>query len=190
MLAVRTSNESISGAQFCVTAGAWTQRVLADVGCAISVEPVRGQIILLSAVPLPFRHVVQSRRRYLVPRPDGRVLVGSTEEWVGYEKQNTAGAVADLLRFAASLIPELRAAKFERAWSGLRPGSHDGLPYIGRVPQTENLFVAAGHFRSGLQMSPATGRLMRQLMLGEEPIIPLAPYEPDRQTAARGEDRG
>jgi glycine oxidase len=116
-----------------------------------------------------------------VPRPDGRVLAGSTEEHAGFEKRNTAGVVRELTEFAINLVPALADARFEQAWSGLRPGSADGLPYLGRVPETENLFVAAGHFRSGLQMSPGTALVMRQLMLDQPPAFPLEAFACERQ---------
>ena len=77
-------------------------------------------------------------------------------------------------------MPALTNAGYERSWAGLRPGSLDGLPYLDRLPGTENLFVAAGHFRSGLQLSPATAVLIRQLVLGQEPSIPLDAFACDR----------
>jgi glycine oxidase len=136
-------------------------------------EPVRGQIVLLNAQPLPFRHVIQSGPRYLVPRPDGRILIGSTEEHVGFDKRNTAAAVAELIDFAVSLVPSLSEATYERSWAGLRPCTPDGLPYLGQVPETRNLFVATGHFRAGLQLSPATAVLMRQVLLDQPTTISL-----------------
>jgi glycine oxidase len=109
------------------------------------------------------------------------VLVGSTEEHAGFEKRNTAAAIASLIDFAVDLVPALADTRFEQAWSGLRPGSPDGLPYLGRVPETENLYVAAGHFRSGLQMSPATALVMRQLLLNQPPAFPLEAFACGRQ---------
>jgi glycine oxidase len=123
---------------------------------------------------------LQTGSRYIVPRDDGRILIGSTEEHAGFLKANTASAVSELLAFGASRVPALGQARFERAWSGLRPGSGDGLPYLGRVAGFDNLFVAAGHFRSGLQMSPGTARVIRQALLDQETDIPLEPYQSDR----------
>ena len=173
---VRTTQETIQAGQILVCAGAWTGKLMASVGFQVPVRPVRGQMVLMSTNALPVRHLLGYGSRYLVPRPDGRILVGSTEEWVGFHKQNTAGGVAELLRFAATLVPSLVNVGFEQCWSGLRPESADHLPYLGSVGGTENLFVAAGHFRSGLQMSPASALLIRQTMLGQEPMIPIEPY--------------
>lgn len=170
---VRTPTETISAEQFVVCTGAWSQSVLAQVGGSIQVAPVRGQIVLLDALPLPTRRIIEVGSRYIVPRADGRLLIGSTEEHVGFEKRNTADAVAELIRFGCELIPSLKSARFERCWSGLRPGSPSGLPYLGRVSSTDNLFVAAGHFRAGLMLSPITAVVMTQLLLGESPVLDI-----------------
>ena len=95
-----------------------------------------------------------------------------------------------LIRFATELVPALSDAGVERCWSGLRPGSPDGLPYLGQVPDTENLYIAAGHFRSGLQMSPGTAILVRQLILGQEPSIPLDGLTCDRHQSTLGKGKG
>ena len=167
VLAARSLTGTYSADQFVITAGAWSKQLLERAGTLIEITPVRGQIVLLNVPALPFQHVLEVGPRYLVPRPDGRVLIGSTEEHVGFEKRNTAEGVRGLIEFAERLVPALKQASVERFWSGLRPRSSSGLPVIGRVPQTDNLFVAAGHFRAGLQMSPGTAVVLRQLMLGQ-----------------------
>jgi glycine oxidase len=144
---------------------------------------VRGQIALLQTGRPLIRRVLLQGARYLVPRPDGRVLAGSTEEDAGFDKRTTAGAIAELVRFAASLVPALAGAHLERCWAGLRPGSPDGLPFLGPVPGLANLFVAAGHFRAGIQLSPATGLVMKELLLGQRPSVALEAFRLDRPTA-------
>ena len=139
---------------------------------------MRGQIVLLACPQRPFRHVIECGPRYLVPRDDGRVLIGSTEESVGFNKQNTAEGLRGLLSFAEELVPSLRDALFERAWAGLRPRTVNGMPYIGRLPGQESLFVAAGHFRAGLHLSPVTGRVVSQLIMGEPPIVDVSALAP------------
>lgn len=171
-----TANERIVAEQFLIATGAWSQRVMAGVSCDITTEPVRGQILLLRTPRPLFTHVLQVGPRYLVPRPDGRTLVGSTEERTGFVKQNTVDGVQGLLEFASQVVPGLRDAELERCWSGLRPAGRGDTPYLGAVPGIENLFVSTGHFRSGLQMSPGTAVLMRQLLLGQEPAVPMDPY--------------
>lgn len=166
--AARTPAEEHRAAEFVVAGGAWSRELLRQAGHDISIEPVRGQIVLLEARPLPFRCVIQSGLRYLVPRADGRILIGSTEEHVGFDKRNTAEAVSDLIDFARGIVPALGAARFERCWSGLRPHATNGLPHIGRLPETANLSVAAGHFRAGLQLSPITAVKVANAILGRE----------------------
>jgi glycine oxidase len=131
-----------------------------------------------------FRHIVTFGARYLVPRPDGCVLAGSTEENAGFDKRTTAAAVAGLLALAARLVPGLADAPVERCWAGLRPGSPDGMPFLGPVPGLDNLFVAAGHFRSGIQLAPATGVVMTDLLLERPPSLPIDAFRPDRDVAA------
>src|SRR5579863_4983182 len=185
IIAVETSAGKFSAQQFVVAGGAWSGRLLNDAGCTAQVRPLRGQIVLLAMQPSPLRHVVNVGPRYLVPRGDGRVLVGATEEIAGFDKRTTAGGVGGLMEFALELVPALAQATFEKSWAGLRPQSADGLPYLGRVSQTDNLFVATGHFRAGLQLSPVTALVMSQLLLGREPVVPLAPYSADRHRTSQ-----
>jgi glycine oxidase len=180
IIAVETHSGRQRAGQFVVAGGAWSARLLQETGCPVAVRPLRGQIVLLSMQPSPIRHVVNVGARYLVPRGDGCVLVGATEEVAGFDKRTTAAGVGGLVEFACDVVPALARAGFERAWAGLRPQSADGLPYLGRCPQAENLFVATGHFRAGLQLSLITARVMTQLLLGRETTVPLAPFFPER----------
>ena len=176
---VRSGDETLIAGKYLVAAGAWTEGLLGSLGLRLGIHPVRGQIALLNTRTPRIRHVVMLGKLYMVQRPDGRLLVGSTEENAGFDKSTTAGAIGDLLQFACSLLP-LSDATLERCWAGLRPGSPDGLPYLGPVSGLTNLFVAAGHFRSGIQMSPATGLLMKELLLGQPTTLPLEPFRLDR----------
>lgn len=181
VVATTTATGRFSASQFVVTAGAWSQGLLSQVGCETDIKPVRGQIALLKTKTLPFDYVIELGSRYLVPRADGRILVGSTEEYVGFVKQNTVDGVQALLELATRLVPKLADAELERCWSGLRPGTKQGVPFLGPVSQLENMYVAAGHFRSGLQMSPATSVLMRQILLEQPTTISLEPFSSARQ---------
>jgi glycine oxidase len=164
----------------CVAAGAWSQRLLATLGVEFSVFPMRGQIVLYRCDRPPLQRILNIGPRYLVPRDDGRVLVGSTEEEVGFDKRTTEEGIADLRSLAESLIPTLRTAEVERTWSGLRPASFDSLPYMGEAPARPGLFVACGHFRSGLYLSPAVGVVMADLICGDALSIDLWPFRLSR----------
>ena len=170
---------------FCICGGAWSTPLLAQFGVRAAVKPIRGQIVLLKADRPIVRHVIyDGSHYYLVPRADGHILIGSTVEDVGFDKSTTTAAVAAMLEFAHQLVPELTTASVEQCWAGLRPATADGLPYMGRVPDAENCFVAAGHFRCGLQLSTSTAVLMRQLMSGDQPEIDLAAFAVDREAVA------
>jgi glycine oxidase len=180
VVAVKTAGKEIHGDRFCVAAGAWSAAILREVGWTIETQPWRGQIALLKAASCPFDCVINEGPNYLVPRDEGFVLAGSTVEDVGFDDQTTDEAIAGLIAYARELIPDLAAARGVRSWAGLRPGSPDGLPYIGRVPHLPNLYVATGHFRSGIYLAPATARVMSQLMAGESPDVDLRMFRVDR----------
>ena len=187
--AVQTNKARYRCGRVLVAAGAWTDALLEPLGCRPEIQPVRGQIALLQARQPPFRHVLLCGSCYLVPRADGRVLVGSTEEWVGFDKRTTAAAIHNLLSLAFRLAPVLREASVERCWAGLRPGSPDGLPYLGRVPGWDNLFIAAGHFRAGIQLSAGTALVMKELLLGQKPTMDLGPFHLSRLRVGSGAGR-
>jgi len=170
-----------------IAAGAWSNELLRQsaIDVQLPVFPVRGQILQLRCSRLPFRCVIQQGRRYVVPRPDGLMLVGSTEERCGFEKRTTGEGIQSLLEFAVSVVPALGDAEVVTSWAGLRPGSADELPMIGRLAGLENLFVAAGHFRSGLQMSVGTAWVLADLMMDREPAISLNGLSPDRFDASQ-----
>jgi glycine oxidase len=180
---IDTDQGRLTAGRYLLATGAWTDSLLEPLGWHPGIRPVRGQIALLNTGVSGIRPVVLHGKRYLVPRGDGRVLVGSTEEDAGFDARPTAAAIADLLALATSLVPDLANASIERCWAGLRPGSPDGKPYLGVVPGIVNLFIAAGHFRAGIQLSPATGLAMKQLILGQKPTIPLEDFRLDRPPA-------
>lgn len=144
----------------------------------VPVGPVRGQIVQLAAAPLRLETIVASDEVYVVPRPDGTVLLGSTVENVGFDKSVTAEGVARLTAAAVRLVPALGSARFLTAWSGLRPGTPDGLPVLGRCA-VEGLYFAAGHFRNGILLAPVTARILADLLTGG-PVRDLSPYAVER----------
>jgi glycine oxidase len=173
---VITSRGSLNCKQLCLAGGAWSHQLLRKLNVATGILPVRGQMVLFACNQPPITHIINEGSRYLVPRDDGRVLAGSTEEEAGFCKETTQSAINELTNFATQLVPRLSSAQVERTWAGLRPGTLDGFPYLGRVPGFLNLFVAAGHFRSGLYLSPATAVAMAQLIQGKESPVDLSPF--------------
>jgi glycine oxidase len=175
-----TSTGTIAAGEFCLTSGCWTGPIAAQLGPELSIKPIRGQILLLNGPPNTVRRIVNAGSRYLTPRPDGRVLVGSTQEEVGFNKQNTVEGMAELMNFARHLCPALGDFTLEKSWSGLRPATADELPYLGRLPHHENGWIASGHFRAGIQLSPASAVVMRSLILGQVSPVDIATLGVDR----------
>ncbi|MCE9607636.1 MAG: glycine oxidase ThiO [Planctomycetia bacterium] len=178
---VRTPIGTFAAEKFCLTTGSWSAHLGELLGLRLAIKPIRGQIALLHPAKPVINGIVYSGRKYFVARQDGRVLVGSTEEDVGFDKTTTSIVVRDLLDFALHIAPALNDATVEQSWAGLRPHSADGLPYLGRSPTCANMYVAAGHYRWGLCLSPATAVVMAQLMNGEPTLVDLAAFRLDRE---------
>lgn len=177
---LRVSGQAMSADAVVVTTGAWSARVLRDLGAGERhlpmIEPVRGQMMVLNAPHSGLQRIVMSEGRYLIPRKDGRVLVGSTLEYAGFEKMISAAARESLHTFALRLCPALAGAPIEAHWAGLRPGSPQGIPYLGAHPEIQGLFLHAGHFRNGLVMGPASTELFVQGIEQETGVLDGAPY--------------
>lgn len=178
---VQTGDGVVSAGTCILAAGAWSKGFLASLGHATGVHPVRGQIILFRQPTPGIARVLMTGKRYFVPRSDGRVLVGSTEEpEAAFEKRTTPEGVAELLAFTTSVIPAWATAEVEATWAGLRPGSADGLPYLGPVPGWDGVVVATGHFRAGVQLSVGTARVLVELLTGKPTCVPLSAFALDR----------
>jgi glycine oxidase len=181
--AVRTPCGAISCGSVVLAAGAWTGGLVEHLGLLAPTPPLKGQIVLLrSDLPL-LRRIIEHGRNYLVPRDDGRILVGSTEEDAGFDTRSTPEGVRSLLELALTLCPSLAMAEVESTWAGLRPGSLDTRPYIGALPGFSNAFIAAGHKRAGLQLSPATAEVVADLVIGRAPRIDLSWFRVAREPA-------
>jgi glycine oxidase len=169
---------TFSAGQVILAAGCWSRDLVAPLGLVLPMEPCRGQMLEFDApAELPF--VLRSGIHYLVPRTPQRVLVGTTAEYVGYEKAVTGEGLRSILEGAMRLYPGIRNLRLRRAWAGLRPDTTDHLPILGRG-EIENLVFATGHFRNGILLAPITAQLISELMLQNSPSRPLDAYRPTR----------
>lgn len=183
---VRTNAGVLYGGEFVDCRGAWAGLALdgsftstGTPGKQPSIWPRKGQMVTVEiADPTALQVVVRTPEIYLVPRGDGRIVIGATVEDAGFDKAVAGGAVSGLLADASALWPPLRQAQVVASWAGLRPGSKDDLPLIG-ADQQPHCWQAAGHFRNGILLAPATAALMRQLMDGQTPQV-LAGFSPQR----------
>ena len=177
---VRTPRRLVAADQVVLAGGPWTAALARRLGGYIPVRPVRGQMLALAGPATPLRRVIWGENAYLVPRENGLTFVGATVETVGNRKRNTVAAVRKLRAGANALVPGLAFARQPSAWAGLRPGTPDGLPVMGRLPGWENVWVATGHFRNGILLAPITGRIMTVAVLSGRMPAGLETFSPAR----------
>lgn len=176
---VKTDSGEIFADKVLIASGAWSANLLKSLELKIDVQPVKGQMILFKSEPDKIKRIVLSKDRYVIPRRDGRVLVGSTLEHTEFDKSTTMDAKEELMQEAVRIMPCLAGASVEHHWAGLRPGSKQGIPYICGVPCIEGLYLNSGHYRNGVVLAPASARLASDLILQREPIIPPQAYAID-----------
>lgn len=153
------------------------------------VHPVRGQIVCYQAPQPLAQRLLTMEHHYIVPRPDGITLVGSTMERVGFEAVTTPGPQEELRAFGTSLLPATAVLHPLTCWADLRPGLKGSHPILGPVPGAEGLYVAAGHFRNGLVLAPITAEIILALIKNEQPPIPIDPWMPrGPETAVPADD--
>ncbi|WP_238701773.1 glycine oxidase ThiO [Mariprofundus erugo] len=171
---------SIEADAVLLAAGSWSGMLAEQWGISLPVEPVKGQIVLLKDTPGKLAHIVKHDDAYLVPRVDGHILIGASMERVGFSKGNTEPVVNRLLEATCRMAPGLKDAEIVEQWMGFRPGTPDGLPYLGPVNGRPGLWVATGHYRNGVVLAPGTAELMSRWMMGEEPAVDVTGFRIDR----------
>ncbi|MGE5206546.1 MAG: glycine oxidase ThiO [Chlamydiota bacterium] len=175
---VKTARTHFSAAVVVNCAGAWAGQIAG--APSLPTRPVKGQMLSIIAPRRDFlRHVVRGPGAYLVPRSDGRILIGATVEEAGFDKRTDADTIQGLHQAAANLAPELGQARMLEAWAGLRPGTPDNLPILGAT-SLPGYFVAAGHFRDGILLTPITAALMTQVVRGAKPEFDVSAFSPAR----------
>lgn len=147
---VRCNGQLLSADKVVICGGAWSGEIARKLGVELAVRPVKGQMLLFRATPELLKQVVLWDGYYLIPRRDGRILCGSTLEETGFEKQTTEEARRHLIEQAHRILPELKNYQIEHHWAGLRPGTAEGIPFIGPVGDIEGLYVNAGQYRNGV----------------------------------------
>ena len=177
---VETSSGSLDADRVVLAAGSWSSHVTVEGADAIPVKPIRGQLIQLRAEPGAIRRVLWGPRGYLVPWPDGTVLVGATIEDVGFDESHTDEAVQQLRDAAAEMVPSLAGAPVEDVRTGLRPRGPDDLPMLGASRVIPGLIYATAHYRNGVMFAPLTVRLVHDLVFGGAGDPALQDFDPSR----------
>ncbi len=174
---VTTNKTSYQAPKVVNCAGAWSGQLAPH---NFPTRPVKGQMLsLVSPSPSLLKHVIRAPEVYLIPRSDGRILVGTTTEEAGFDKTTDVATIQRLWRAAISLIPELRNAKILEDWAGLRPGTPDALPFLGET-STPGYYAATGHFRDGILLAPITARIMADVIAGKNCGYELEAFSPRR----------
>jgi glycine oxidase len=174
----------LAGGSLIVAAGAWCGEIPGLPN--LPVRPVRGQMLRVSGVPWDFRGTLRSPQHYAVRRGAHDLLVGASVEEAGFDCRTTVGGLAKLFEFVLRYLPRLTDRPAEEIWAGLRPGTPDGLPLVGRCGDSP-VYAATGHFRNGILLAPWTATAIACLLRGLEPPAELAAFSPDRFAA--GPDR-
>ncbi len=177
---VETTQGSLLAECVVLAAGSWSGQLLASVGLSLPVRPVKGQMLLFRADPDFMQRIVMHDYHYIIPRRDGRVLVGSTlEAEAGFDKQTSKQVADELKAIVRYMVPGLLDYPLETHWAGLRPGSPEGIPFIGEHPEIAGFYINTGHFRNGVVMGYASARLLSDLVTGHEPCVDPEPYAVD-----------
>jgi glycine oxidase len=180
IVGVATSRGEIQANTAVIAAGSWSSLLRCDDAWRFEVEPVRGQMVAVE-MPVPAaRHVIYSRRGYLVPRLSGYLIAGSTTERAGYDRRVTAGGVASIIKNAIEIAPCVADQAVIETWAGLRPRAPDDLPILGADPRVGGLVYATGHYRNGILLTPITAQAISELIIKGESGVNLAPFSVGR----------
>jgi glycine oxidase len=176
---LRTARGFTAAATVINAAGAWANELDGVPEAArVPVRPVAGEMLAIAVPSSAMRALVWLGHRYLVPRGDGRLLVGATVEDRGFDARVTAAGMHDLLDAALAVAPALASFAVVETWAGLRPGSHDGRPYLGPTV-LDGYVVATGHYRNGILLTPITARLIADVVSEGNANAPAA-FDPRR----------
>jgi glycine oxidase len=186
IVGVMTARGEVRASTIVIAAGSWSSLLRCGEWTQFEVEPVRGQMVAIEAPTLTVRHVIYSRRGYLVPRLSGYLIAGSTSERAGYDKRVTAGGLASIIKRAVEIMPCVADQAITETWAGLRPHAPDDLPILGADPRVEGLIYATGHYRNGILLAPITAQAISELIIKGESHINLAPFSVARFANRKG----
>lgn len=172
---VRLASGHLEADWVVMASGAWAGQYGDWLGVDIPVRPIMGQILAARILPSPISSGVWHGLTYLLPKADGSIVMGTTREDVGFRDNPTIQGIARILSSAIELVPAMAGASLHKTWAGLRPSSPDGVPILGPVDGWDGVLMAVGHYRSGILLSAATGKLITDYIIGgeEKPLLPF-----------------
>ncbi len=161
---IQAGTEKYVADYFVIAAGAWSAQILESNKCDIKVKPILGQMLCVKFPEKEFDAIILDGGHYLIPRSDGHVLIGSTMEDVGFSKNITQSARNDLMTWACRLWPDIAEAQFVKQWTGLRPATDNGRPYLGQLENHDNIYINSGHFRKGVLQAPVCAKKLADMI--------------------------
>lgn len=177
---VKTLDSTYFADKVVIAAGSWSKRVASYLGLNLPVFPEKGQSILVDTTPHVTEYTVFAPGTYLIPKANGQTYIGATSENIGFQPRPSLYNIEKLTTSAIKYIPELAKSVFSDCIAGYRPASHDGLPYLGEVAGYKGLYMATGHWRNGILLSPITGLVMMEVLLDRQPSVNLDPFSVNR----------
>jgi hydrogen cyanide synthase HcnC len=182
VMSVTTRNRVVCCDTLVNAAGAWAGHLGGMLGLSIPIVPIKGQILLSETLPPILRSCLSTSDCYVAQKDNGEMLIGSTTEDVGFDTTVDLSAVRGLAEGAMRAVPALRMVNCKRSWAGLRPGTPDELPILGRVPDVGGYVNACGHFRTGILLSAVTASAISSVVQGTEPLVDITPFLLERGT--------
>lgn len=164
---------------YVIATGAWSEHWSTQLNLNIPVYPVQGQMLLFKTPEQWLPTMCMNKVMYLIPRQDGHIVCGSSMNEIGFDQRPTLHTLQDIYKASIEMVPELSHFPIVQQWAGLRPSSPNGIPYIGLMPNIDNLWANFGHYRNGLCMGPASARLLRQMILKQKTLSDIQPYSTD-----------
>ncbi len=178
---VEFNGGKLSAESVIVTAGAWSKLVLGDKVIGMDIKPIHGQMMCVKPTESVLESIILDGAHYLIPRLDGHVLIGSTMEDIGFNKETTMTAQEELRNWAVFVWPSLNNATLVKHWSGLRPSTDTEKPFIGPVPNFKNLYINTGHFRKGILQAPSSAILLADMFSGHSSFMDIGKFAINRQ---------
>ena len=182
VIGVKTNNEIIKTKEIIVCSGAWTSKIKNIEIKEVPIRPVKGQMLCLK-IPKNIsllKHILWREDVYLVPRNNSDLIIGATEEEMGYDKSLTVGGIYNLLKIAREVLPAIEDLSIVESWSGLRPTTRDDAPIIGPSKKLKGLIYATGHHRNGILLAPLTSSVIKNYYLNGNIGNDFNNFEPGR----------
>jgi glycine oxidase len=165
---IKTTSGNFYAENVIIACGVWTNKFFTKSGLANSLVPVKGECLSVINDRLPLSKTLFHEKSYIVPRNNNQLVIGATQKWNDWNEKPSFGGIQEIMEKARRMMPEIALMQPSRFWAGLRPQSFDKRPFIGEHPETSGLYFAAGHQRNGILMAPATGMMIRDLVMGRK----------------------